>query len=357
MGAKRHHRYAYELLQTWDSSYQRRVLVKATHINKTVVTLMSTLHPKEAAFMRPVWAHNSFHVLGLALALALPMVALPNEAKRATDAMLDTAGIERAIGKAGEAKGDVYKVSMPRTDLHVAVDNVQVKPGFALGSWIAFKPTAHGAVAHGDLVLIEQEVPLVVQALEARGIRVTALHNHLIGESPRVMFLHFWGQGDAAELAQHLRETLSKTKTPLADAKKPGALSEPAGFDAEEIESVLGHKGTVKQGVLHISVPRTEPVLESGIELSPSMGTATAINIQDAETGKIAATGDFVMTADEVNRVASTLTKHGIQVTARHNHLLHAEPQVYFMHFWAHDAADQVARGLKAALDAMKRNP
>ena len=171
------------------------------------------------------------------------------------------------------------------------------------------------------------------------------------------MFLHFWGQGDAAELAQHLRETLSKTKTPLADAKKPAASSEPPGFDAEQIQSVLGHKGTVKQGVLHISVPRTEPVLESGIELSPSMGTATAINIQDAETGKIAATGDFVMTADEVNRVASALTKHGIQITALHNHLLHAEPQVYFMHFWAHDAADQVARGLKAALDAMKRNP
>ena len=141
-------------------------------------------------------------------------------------------------------------------------------------------------MAHGDLVLVEQEVPLVVQALEARRIRVTALHNHLIGESPRVMFVHFWGEGDAAELAQDLREALSKTKTPLADAKKPGASSEPPGFDAEQIESVLGHKGTVKkQGVLHISVPLTEPVLESGIELSPSMGTATAINIQDAENG------------------------------------------------------------------------
>jgi hypothetical protein len=293
----------------------------------------------------------------LPIALMLPVLVSGKEAEKATHDMLDTAGIESAIGKAGEANGEVYRISLPRRDLHVTVDHVQVKPSFALGSWIAFKPIARGVVAHGDLVLVEQEVPLVVQALEAHGLWITALHNHLIGESPRVMFLHFWGEGDAAKLAQHLRDALSKTKTPLTDAKKPEPSAEPAGFDAEQIQSVLGHKGTVKQGVLHVSVPRPETVKESGVEVPPSMGTATAINVQAAETGKIAATGDFVMMAEEVNRVADALTKHSIQITALHTHLLHAAPNVYFMHFWAHAAPEQVALGLRAALNAMKGNP
>ena len=307
--------------------------------------------------MRRVWISTIVGVLVLPVALTLPVLVTGKEAEKATQGMLDTAGIERAIGKAGEAKGDVYKLSLPRTDLQVTVDNVQVKPGFALGSWIAFKSAAHGAVAHGDLVLAEQEVPLVVQALEAHGIRMTALHNHLIGESPHVMFLHFWGEGDAAYLAQHLRDALSRTKTPMTDAKKPETSAEPAGFDPAQIQAALGHKGTVKQGVLQVSVPRSEPVMESGVELPPSMGTATAINVQAAGADKVAATGDFVMTAEEVNRVAGALTKHGIQITALHNHLLHVAPNVYFMHFWAHDSTDHVAQGLRAALDAMKGNP
>jgi hypothetical protein len=307
--------------------------------------------------MRRVWISTIVGMLVLPLALTLPVLAAGKEAEKATHGTLDTAGIERAIGKAGETKGDVYKLSLSRTDLQVTVDGVRVKPGFALGSWIAFKSAAHGAVAHGDLVLAEQEVPAVVQALEAHGIQMTALHNHLIGESPHVMFLHFWGEGDAAELAQHLRDALSKTKTPMTEAKKPEISAEPAGFDAEQIQAALGHKGTVKQGVLHVSVPRSEPVMESGVELPPSMGTASAINVQAAGSGKVAATGDFVMTAEEVSRVARALTKHGIQITALHNHLLHAAPNVYFMHFWAHDAPDHVAQGLRAALDAMKGTP
>lgn len=97
--------------------------------------------------------------------------------------------------------------------------------------------------------------------------------------------------------------------------------------------------------------------MESGVELPPSMGTATAINVQAADVDKVAATGDFVLTAEEVNRVARALTKHGIQITALHNHLLYPAPTVYFMHFWAHGALDHVAQGLRAALDAMKGNP
>jgi hypothetical protein len=125
--------------------------------------------------MRRVWMSTIVGMFVLPLALTLPVLAAGKEAEKATNGTLDTAGIERAIGKAGETKGDVYKLSLSRTDLQVTVDNVKLKPSFALASWIAFKPAAHGAVAHGDIVLAEQEVPAVVQALEAHGIRMTAL--------------------------------------------------------------------------------------------------------------------------------------------------------------------------------------
>jgi hypothetical protein len=292
--------------------------------------------------------------LVLIAAISIPGIAAGKEAEKEATGTLDTATIAREIGKAGESQGNVYKIALPRTDLKVTVEGVVVKPGLALGSWIAFKSVGQGAVAHGDLVLGEDEVAPVVREFEEHGVRITALHNHLIHELPRMMFLHFWGQGEAGALAQHLKQALGKTKTPIGEAKKGETRAEELGFDPEQIQTMLGHKGTVKNGVLHIAVPRPETVVESGVDLPPSMGTATAINVQGAGAGKVAATGDFVMSEDQVNSVARALAVHGIQVTALHNHLVHSSPSLFFMHFWANDSAEQVSKGLRAGLEAMK---
>ncbi|HEY3198639.1 MAG TPA: DUF1259 domain-containing protein [Nitrospirales bacterium] len=276
---------------------------------------------------------------------------------------LDTGAIEKAIGKSGELKDEVYKISMPRTDLKVMVKDVTLKPGLALGSWVAFKDAGNEAVVDGDLVLTEDEVAPVFDRLRKEGIEVTALHNHLIGEAPRVMFLHIAGKGDAARLASHIKDALALTKTPLGEsARKPGEVStktgsEEAGFNAEQIQQVLGHKGTVKGGVLQVSIPRPEPIKMEGVTLPPGMGMATALNFQQAGEGKVAATGDFVMTRDEVNAVTKVLAEQGIMVTALHNHLVHGSPDLYFMHFWANDTTEKVAKGLRAGLDAMNVKP
>jgi hypothetical protein len=272
---------------------------------------------------------------------------------------LDTTAIEKAIGKAGEMKDDVYKVSMPRNDLSVTVKGVKIKPGLALGSWVAFTRAGGKAVMDGDLVLTEDEVAPVFDKLRKEGIEVTALHNHLIGETPRVMFLHVAGKGNAAELAKQIKAALSLTATPIGESTtKTGEVSaiagsEDAGLSAEQIQKELGHKGNVKGGVLQVSVPRRELIKMEGATLPPSMGMATALNFQAAGDGRVAATGDFVLTKDEVGRVTKALVEHGITVTALHNHLVHGTPELYFMHFWAHDSGDKVATGLRAGLDAM----
>src|SRR5262249_5315878 len=154
--------------------------------------------------------------------------------------------------------------------------------------------------------LTEEEVGPVFRTLRKEGIEISALHNHLIGEMPRVMYLHIAGKGDAGEMAMHLKDALSLTATPMGppSAKPLGAAlrtaAEEADFDADVIQKELGYKGKTKDGVLHISVPRPEQITMAGAILPPSMGMATALNFQSAGRNKVAATGDFVMAPDEV---------------------------------------------------------
>ena len=298
---------------------------------------------------------------GSILALML-FFGTPVEAHAQTpSATLDTKAIEQAIGKAGELTDDVYKVSLPRKDLSVSLRGVNLRPGFALGTWIAFKQAGTEAVLDGDIVLTEDEVGPVFAKLRKEDIQVSALHNHLIGETPRVMFLHIEGKGDAGKMATHLKEALSMTGTPmgLPSAKPLGAslrnVADEADFDAELIQKELGHKGKIKDTVLLISIPRPEQINMAGTNLPPSMGMATALNFQSSGGNKVAATGDFVMVRDDVDRVSKALTEHGILITALHNHLVHGSPELYFMHFWVNDAVERVAKGLRAGLDAMKR--
>ncbi len=284
-----------------------------------------------------------------------------DQAQAQSSPSLDTKAIEHAIGKPGELKDNVYKVSLPRKDLSVSVKGIKLKPGFALGTWIAFKQAGNDAVLDGDLVLTEEEVAPVLGKLRNEGIQVSALHNHLIGETPRVMFLHIEGTGDAGNMATSVRKALGLTATPMGPSASKAmgagmsAAGEDADFDTAVLQKELGLTGKIKDGVLHIAIPRPEPITLAGVTLPPSMGMATALNFQSAGGNTVAATGDFVMVRDDVDRVTKALTDHGILITALHNHLVHGSPDLYFMHFWATDSADTVAKGLRAGLDAMKR--
>jgi hypothetical protein len=268
---------------------------------------------------------------------------------------LDVIAIDKAIGRSGQINGDVYRVTFPRTDLNVTIGGVAIKPGLALGSWAAFKSKGTQAVVHGDLVLTDPEVNPVISALQQHNFEITALHNHVIDETPSLMYLHYWGEGNAVTLAQNVRDALGRTKTPITAATPPPPVGTKDDLPAEQIQQAIGLKGTVTNGVLGLSQPRPETIQMMGVTMPPSMGMATAINFQSAGGGKVATTGDFVMIADEVNKVARALRKNDIQITALHNHLLHGSPELYFMHFWAVGDAGKIASGLKAALAELKK--
>jgi hypothetical protein len=262
------------------------------------------------------------------------------------------AGVAEALGRAGaDQPGGVVRFSFPRGDLTVVVNGVTLKPALALGSWVAFEPMGqHEAAAMGDLVLLESEVPDVMKALQAGGVEQTALHNHVLGESPRIMYMHVSAHGDPVKIAQTVRTALATTKTPLG-APAPAAAPSAAGLDTAGIAAALGVAGKLNGVVYQVSVPRREHIIERGHEVPPSMGVATAINFQPTGGGKAAITGDFVMRAEEVNAVIRALQAHGINPTALHSHMLDESPRLFFMHFWANDDAVSLAKGLRAALD------
>jgi hypothetical protein len=235
--------------------------------------------------------------------------------------------------------------------MHVTLDGVDIKPGLALGSWLAFKRDGGSAMVMGDLVLAESEVGPVMMKLQEGGIHESALHNHLIKESPRVMYMHIASHGNPVQMAKTIHDALALTKTPGPDPTPAPQPSADFDFDQKLVEQTLGHAGKVNGGVLQIGVPRTETITDSGMTVPPSMGVATALNFQPTGGGKAAITGDFVLLESEVNPVIKSLRANGIAVTALHNHMLTEEPRLFFMHFWANDDAAKLAKGLRAALD------
>ncbi|HKP73945.1 MAG TPA: DUF1259 domain-containing protein [Longimicrobiaceae bacterium] len=262
--------------------------------------------------------------------------------------------VEQAFGRAGAMQpGDVIRFSFPRSDLRVTVDGVQLRPALALGSWIAMRRVPGGAMGMGDLVLTEDEVAPVISRLQQGGVMQTAVHNHLLREQPRIMYVHVDAHGDPVRIAQTVRAALALTRTPLDRPAPPPASPAPIDLDTAAVAAVLGTHGRVNGGVYQVSVPRLGAIREGTHEVPPSMGVATAINFQPTGGGRAAITGDFVMTAGEVNPVIRALRDNGIEVTALHSHLLGEQPHLYFMHFWANDDALRLARGLRAALSRM----
>lgn len=292
--------------------------------------------------------------LSVVLITILFFTSLPALGQNAADDASQWKDVETAMGRSGQIQpGGVIKFAMPRKDLHVVLDGVQIKPGLALGSWAAFKKDEGGAMVMGDLVLTEDEVEPVMLKLQEAGIHESAVHNHLMGESPRILYMHIASHGDAVAMAKAIHEALSVSKTPGPDAS--GATSPAAqdlGFDQKKVAEALGHAGKVNGGILQFAVPRAEPITDSGMTVPPSMGVATALNFQPTGNGKAAITGDFVLLGTEVNPVIKALRGNGIAVTALHSHMLMESPRLFFMHFWANDDAVKLAKGLRAGLDA-----
>lgn len=295
------------------------------------------------------------HSISFARSLTLPLLTAALLAAAPSAAQPQPAtwtAVDQALGRAGTTQPDaVRRYSFPRSDLHVHLDGVAIKPALALGSWLAFQPMGANAMVMGDLVLTPEEVNPVMSELLKGGIRITAVHNHLLRSTPQTIYMHVMGRGDAVQLAASLHAALALSQTPL----QPPVAAPPAALDLDtaSVDRIIGRQGKANGGVYQFTVPRAEKIAEDGMIEGASMGTGTAINFQPIGGGKAAATGDFVLLDSEVDPVMRALRSDGIEITALHSHMLGEQPTIYFMHFWGVGAASQLATGLKAALDRM----
>jgi hypothetical protein len=263
---------------------------------------------------------------------------------------LNSKEIDQAFGRPGQLQADVYKATFPRSDLNVKVGDVPVQPALALTSWVAIRGSDQESVVDGDLVLLSGELPAVESALLDQKIEITAVHNHLIGEEPQVYYIHFFGRGPAKALAISVRTALSHSKTPIAPM--PPATNV-ASWDTKAVEDIFAQKGKISGSVLGFSFPRSHAISMHHQQMTPAMGMATAINFQPA-TGGVASSGDFVLREDEVNPVLAVLRKHGIVVTAVHNHMLDDEPRMVFVHFWGVGPTKEIAAALREAVSLQR---
>ncbi len=287
---------------------------------------------------------------GLSAIFVLGLLGWLAAAAAAQDGSAQWKPVEAALGRNGQIQsGGVIRFGMPRSDMHITVGDVAVKPGLALGAWAAFKGNTGSAMLMGDLVLAPEEVEPVMEKLESGGVEITGLHNHLLRENPRVMYMHIGGHGNAVELAKTLHDALALTRTPAASPSSPASGGPP--LDTAAIDKILGRNGQMNGGIYQVSAPRAEKISEHGMDVPPSMGVATGINFQTLGNGRAATTGDFVLLGTEVNPVLRALRQNGIEVTAVHSHMLTEEPRLIFMHFWGEGEATQLAHGLRAALD------
>src|SRR6267142_5105562 len=284
-------------------------------------------------------------LISLALTTAL-LLSLP---ARAAD--IDWKKVDAALGKTAAVSGEVHRYGLPRSDLHVTLDGVAIKPALALGGWVAFAPMHGEAMVMGDLVLLETEITPVMTKLLNGGLDITAIHNHILRASPATFYMHVGGHGDPEKMAAVIRSALATSKTPF----DPPAANPPAppaiDLDTAKLDEIIGVKGTANGGVYQFGVPPRDPIMEMGLKVTGPLGGTNAINFQPTGGGKAAITGDFLVTGNEVNPLIRALRAGDIEVTAIHSHMLDEEPRMFFIHFWANDDALKLARGVRAALD------
>jgi hypothetical protein len=265
----------------------------------------------------------------------------------------DLTELDRILDRKGTLREDVVRFAFPRSDLHVEIAGVRLEPAFALTTCAAFTPMGKHApgwgMVMGDFVVTEAELPRAQKALLQGGLTVTGVHNHLAGESPGMLYMHYAGKGELSKLAQALVGALRMTGTPLGPPPAPLDIAAP---DWSKVEEILGHTGGRNGRVLNVSVPKP-PIRHEGEPLPIPMGGASSINFQWIEPGKVAVTSDLVLFPDEVEPVVRALHAAEIPITALHNHMVYDEPRTFHLHVFAIGEPEALAAGMRKALNRM----
>lgn len=257
--------------------------------------------------------------------------------------------IARIFGQRGEEHDGYFRVNLPRSDLTVRIGNDALESSFEFTSYIGFVPVGKNDVlAMGEFVLRDDEVASVMAELRRENISTPALHNHLIGESPRIMYIHVMVRGPAESVASKLKAAFEKSATPMQ-----GEAESPSTADWSMVDAILGKHSEAKGHVAEYEFPRHEHLTIDGIAVKSSglLETASEVVFQQLGGGRVACGGELFVAPNEIDAVGRALEQHGLHVTAIHNHMLEQTPHLYWMHWYGTGDATTLARGVAAALE------
>jgi hypothetical protein len=267
---------------------------------------------------------------------------------------LDTTLIEKIMGMKGKFNNGEYKVTIPQNDLSIEVDGFKIIPAMGLGTWIDFAPSSDGAMIMGDIIMTETDLKPVQQEVIRQGLTISAIHNHFVRNHPNVMYMHIGGSGNVEQVAQKAKGVLDKIKEVRGGDPSKGTASNGTvenTLDTKKLDDILGQKAEMSKGVYKYTIGRPDVQLkEHGVTVTTFMGFNTWAAFQGTPD-HAAVAGDFTMLENEVAPVIKALVENGIEVVAVHNHMVHEQPRIFFLHYWGVGNAEQLARGLKAALD------
>lgn len=265
---------------------------------------------------------------------------------------IDIETLKSELGMEGKEENGQFKVTVPQNDLNIMVDGFKIIPPMGLGSWVAFAPTSEQPMIMGDIVVTEKDLKPVQQEVIKQGLTITAIHNHFVRNEPDVMYMHIGGMGSEKQLAERIKAIFNK----VAEIRGANPASAEISMvennlDTNLIDSIVGHSGTMTNGVYKMTIGRPDVKLtEHGAPVSTFMGFNTWASWQGTNE-KAAVAGDFTMLADEVAPVIKSLVENDIEVVAVHNHMVHENPRIFFLHYWGVGPAEKLAKGLKSALD------
>jgi len=265
---------------------------------------------------------------------------------------LDISTIEKVSGLKGKENKGEYKITVPQNDLKVVVDDFKIIPAMGLGSWAAFTPSSNGVMVMGDIIVTETDLKPVQQEVIKQGLTITAIHNHFVRNHPNAMYMHIGGSGSTEQMAQKVRAVFDAVKTSRGhDPAAAAPDSVVTTIDAKVLDGIIGSKGEWSKGVYKYTIGRPDvPLKEHDVAVSTFLGFNTWAAWQGTPD-HAAVAGDFTMLEDEVAPVIKALVENGIEVVAVHNHMVHEQPRIFFLHYWGVGNAEQLAKGLKAALN------
>ena len=265
---------------------------------------------------------------------------------------LDIQLIEQFTGMKGVEKNGEYKITVPQNDLNIIVDGFKIIPAMGLGSWAAFTPCNNTAMVMGDIVVTENDLAPLQKEVIRQGLTITAIHNHFVRNRPNIMYMHIDGSGDLNKLSASIKAIFDKVKEVRgADPKQAPADSVVNQLNIALLDSIIGHKGEMTKGVYKYTIGRPDVALkEHGIPVSSFMGFNTWAAWQGTPE-KAAVAGDFTMLENEVAPVIKALVENNIEVVAVHNHMVHENPRIFFLHYWGVGSAEKLAHGLRQALN------